>query len=162
MPQGGQEDRVADTRPHGGTAGKAAVCPVPTNASGNQVLGGLVEEPLMELVSRNRSSHSPPKSECRRQRDGAPPKTHLPLRPHAPGTSCVSPPWASPALAFRWAGVRLAWGGGSVGAPRAGHRAPAARIPRWLRLQAAGPGRGKMLGIRVLEQRETGANTNNK
>lgn len=55
-----------------------------------------------------------------------------------------------------------AWHRGGAGAPRAGRRAPAARIPRWLRLRAAGPGRGRMLGICVPEQRETGANTNNK
>lgn len=78
-----------------------------------------------------------------------------------PGIPCRPPP--GPALPWHSGGQERGWhGAGGAGAPRAGRRTPAARIPRWLRLRAAGPGRGKMLGIRVPEQTETGANTNNK
>lgn len=56
--------RAGDTHPWGGTAGKPPVCLIHANYTEDQVLHGLVMDPLMELVPLNLSSHGSPKSEC--------------------------------------------------------------------------------------------------
>lgn len=140
----------------GGTARKAPVCPVPANTRVIQVLRGLLEELLMELVPR---PAAPPSKNTEDGGAGHPPKLTFPSLPRNPlQAAALGQPCPGIWVGRSWAGTEQ----GSAGAPRAGRRTPAARIPRWLRLRAAGPGRGKMLGIRVLERRETGANTNNK
>lgn len=119
-----------------------------------------MEELLMEMVSR--SAPHPRVRVLEMEGWGTPQNTPSPLSPWPGHPLCVT------SLGQPCPGIRVGKGlpgtgvGGAQGAPRAGRRTPAARIPRWLRLRAAGPGRGRMLGIRVPEQRETGANTNNK
>lgn len=96
--------RAGDTRPRGGTAGKAPVCPVPTDSSGNQVLRGLVEEPLMESVPPLPTA--PPSQSGGDRGMGHPPKHSflsipMPSACHHPGPAL---PWHLGWQGFAWHG----------------------------------------------------------